>query len=314
MACYHPIKGWKSKSVSSTGRRQIVFNPSLAYKDMPATIACGQCIGCRLERSRQWAMRCVHEAQLHDRNVFITLTYNDLHLPRDNSLNLDHFQRFMKRLRFHFSGRIIRFFHCGEYGEKYGRPHYHAIIFNLDFEDKKLWSISNGQKLYTSPTLDKLWSDPDSGQPLGFATIGEVTFESAAYVARYVMKKVTGPMAENHYSRLDENTGECYQIKPEYTTMSRRPGIGKGWYDKYKTDVYPSDFVVMRGDKKFKPPRFYDGLYEREYPSDMDKLKAKRARNAHSRLDDNTPERLNVRERVKLAQISKLKRTIDEEN
>ena len=162
--------------------------------------------------------------------------------------------------------------------------------------------------------LEKLWSDPETGEPLGFATIGEVTFESAAYVARYIMKKMTGPMAADHYSRLDETTGEIYQLKPEYTTMSRRPGIGKVWFDKYKSDVYPSDFVVMRGDKKFKPPRFYDGLYEREYPSDMDKIKAKRARNAHSRLDDNTPERLNVRERVKLAQISKLKRTIDEEN
>lgn len=292
--------------MSSTGRRQIVFNPKLAMVDMPATIACGQCRGCRLERSRQWAMRCVHEASLHARNSFITLTYNDLCLPHDRSLNLDHFQRFMKRLRFKY-GKNIRFFHCGEYGEKFGRPHYHAIIFNLDFEDKTLWKINNGQRLYTSQELSDLW-------PLGFATIGEVTFESAAYVARYVMKKITGPMAEDHYSRLDESTGEIISLKPEYTTMSRRPGIGKGWYDKYKTDVYPSDMVVMRGDKKMKPPRFYDGLYEREYPSDMDALKAKRARSAFKQRDNNTPERLQVRERVFDARISKLIRPLNEES
>lgn len=299
--------------MASTGRRQIVFNPKLALVDMPMTIACGQCKGCRLERSRQWAMRCVHEAQLHEKNSFLTLTYNDEHLPADRSLNLDHFQKFMKRLRKRF-GANIRFFHCGEYGDQYGRPHYHAIIFNLDFEDKKLWKIVNGQRLYTSETLERLWTDPETNLPMGFATIGEVTFESAAYVARYVMKKITGPMAENHYSRLDETTGEIIQLKPEYTTMSRRPGIGKGWYDRFKSDVYPHDIVVMRGDKKMKPPRFYDGLYEREYPSDFEKLKAKRAREMHKHMDNNTPERLEVRERVLEARLTKLKRTVDEEN
>lgn len=305
MVCYHPIKGWKSKALSANGKRQIVFNPSQAYRDMPATIACGQCIGCRLERSRQWAIRCIHEASQYDNNCFITLTYNDLHLPRDLSLNLDHFQRFMKRLRFKY-GANIRFFHCGEYGEKYGRPHYHACLFNFDFKDKTLWTINNGHRLYVSEELNALW-------PYGFATIGEVTFESAAYVARYIMKKMTGPMAADHYSRLDETTGEIYQLKPEYTTMSRRPGIGKVWFDKYKSDVYPHDYVVLKG-KKMRPPRFYDTLFEREYPSDMDKLKASRVREGKKNVDEQTPERLNTREEVKLLQIKNLKRNVDNEN
>ena len=131
MPCFCPLEGWRSKDRSSTGKRKIVFNPRDALRDMPVTVPCGQCIGCRLERSRQWAVRCIHEASLHEDNCFITLTYDDAHLPTDLSLNVSHFQKFMKRLRKRF-GEGIRFFHCGEYGENFGRPHYHACLFTSD--------------------------------------------------------------------------------------------------------------------------------------------------------------------------------------
>ena len=172
-----------------------------------STVACGQCVGCRLERSRQWAIRCVHESQMHEQNCFITLTYSDEFLPENGSLQLKHFQDFMKRLRFHVGGGI-RFFHCGEYGEENGRPHHHAIIFNHDFADKKVWKTNNGVVLYRSKILEELW-------PYGFATVGCVSFESAAYVARYITKKVNGDMADSHYLGRE----------PEYITMSRRPGV-----------------------------------------------------------------------------------------
>lgn len=153
-------------------------------KAFSLSLPCGQCIGCRLEYSRQWAIRCMHESTLHDQSCFITLTYSDDNLPEHGTLILRDFQLFMKRLRFEFSNVKIRFYHCGEYGEKFGRPHYHALLFGIDFEaDRTLYSQSKqGSKLYVSDTLNKLWNK-------GFATIGNITFESAAYVARYVVKK-----------------------------------------------------------------------------------------------------------------------------
>ena len=157
--------------------------------------------------------------------------------------------------------------------------------------------------MYVSEILDSLWG-------LGFCTIGDVTFDSAAYVARYVMKKVTGDAADEHYSRVDPETGEIYKIKPEYTTMSRRPGIAHGWYEKYKDDVFPNDMVVLNGHK-MKPPRYYDGLYEIDDVDAFEALKSQRKRDALKFVDNNTPERLAIREQVKLAQIKKLERPLD---
>lgn len=189
MACYSPVTGYRAKQPNPiTKKRSVVFNTRDGVQDETVTFACGQCIGCRLERSRQWAIRCVHEASQHERNCFVTLTYDDKHLPADRSLKLRHFQNFMKKLRKKY-GAGIRFFHCGEYGEKFRRPHYHALIFNHDFDDKILWSKNRGSPLYISESLDSLWE-------FGFATIGDVTFESAAYVARYITKKVNGELAK----------------------------------------------------------------------------------------------------------------------
>ena len=304
MPCYHPLTAYRGRRTSS-GKSEILFDKSQALKvgsGLLIQLPCGQCVGYRLERSRQWAMRCHHEASLYQDNCFITLTYSDEHLPSDKSLHVDHFQKFMKRLRKRF-GEGVRYYHCGEYGEKYMRPHYHACLFNFDFPDKKIWKENNGNRLYISESLSELW-------PFGFVTIGDVTFESAAYVARYIMKKVNGDLAESHYERVDWDTGEVYHLKPEYTTMSRRPGIGSNWFAKFKDDIFPQDYVVING-KKLKPPRFYDRCYELEYPSDFDTIKKKRVKNAKKHLDNNTPDRLNVREQVQLARLKRLPRSLD---
>jgi hypothetical protein len=306
MPCYKPMEGFRSRDVTKNGKHKITFSRKNALADgiSPMLLPCGQCVGCRLERSRQWAVRCMHEASLYDNNCFITLTFSDQYLPSDMSLDVREFQLFMKRLRKRF-GEGIRFYHCGEYGEVYGRPHYHAILFNFDFEDKYVWSVNNGHRLYRSPSLEEVW-------PYGHSSIGTVTFESAAYVARYVMKKVTGDDAEEHYKWTDPNTGEVFDRKPEYTTMSRRPGIAKKWYDQFKDDVYPSDFVVVNG-KKVKPPKYYDYLYEHEYPSDLEKIKKGRKANAKKFADDNTRERLVVREKCQLAKLANLPRNLDKD-
>ena len=266
-------------------------------------VPCGQCIGCRLERSRQWAIRCMHEASLHPINCFITLTYSPEHedrlrialpdretgeiLGRGLNLNKRDFVLFMKRLRKKF-GEGIRFFHCGEYGELLSRPHHHAIIFNHDFADKKVWKQNNGVVLYRSAMLEELW-------PYGYSSIGAVTFESAAYVARYVTKKINGDMADSHYNGRE----------PEYVTMSRRPGIARGWYEKFKdTDVYAHDYVVMR-DMKLRPPKYYDKLYDLDNPAGFSVIKAKRELMAKESVD-NTPERLEVREAVQRSKYDRL--------
>jgi hypothetical protein len=299
MPCYHPLQGYRAR-----GGKHIVFNPKDGWIDQKVQVPCGQCIGCRLERSRQWAMRCMHEASLYEDNCFITLTYNNDHLPKDGSLHKEHFQKFMKRLRKKHQNKTIRFYHCGEYGEKFRRPHYHAILFNHDFGDKKLFKTEKEIRLYTSKELEELW-------PYGFNTIGDVTFESAAYTARYIMKKQTGKSAEKHYENVDIETGEIHKILPEYNTMSRRPGIGTEWFKKYNKDVYPKDFVTIRG-KKLKPPKFYDRMYEHQYPEDFEKIKDKRLELMNKNWKDNTPDRLRQKEIVKKAQLDKLKRNLEE--
>lgn len=308
MPCYHPLTAYRSKSINpETGKRSMVFNPRQAYQaDAPEKLPCGQCVGCRLERSRQWAIRCMHEAQMHNTNCFITLTFSPEALAaRENEWSLDvrDFQLFMKKLRKKY-GPKIRFYHCGEYGSKNKRPHYHACIFGFDFPDKKLWKITpTGHRLYISEALEKLW-------PHGFSTIGDVTFESAAYVARYIMKKVNGDAAETHYEWISDETGEIKNLKPEYTTMSRRPGIGRGWLDKYLSDVYPHDYVIVNG-KKCKPPKFYDGVLKTERPYEFDEVKEKRILNAGKHLDNNTPDRLKDREKVQLSRLTMLPRNLD---
>lgn len=304
MPCYSPLDAYKGKT-NGDGKVAISFKRSegLFGSFSRISLPCGQCVGCRLERSRQWAVRCMHEASLYEDNSFLTLTYNDEHLPANLSLDLGDFQDFMKRLRKSIAPKRVRFYHCGEYGENLGRPHYHALLFNHSFSDKKLFSSRSGNNVYTSDSLSKLW-------PLGFAVFGAVTFDSAAYVARYVMKKVTGDLADSHYGPL----------KPEYTTMSRRPGIGKGWFDKFKSDVFPLDRVVVNG-KETRPPRFYDSLLEREDRSTFLKIKVQReldgsghfvsdwlSDGSRVRVSDSSPRRLRVKEQVKLAQISSLKR------
>ena len=177
MPCYGPITAYYPKRAS--GDRRLVFKISDAETGIPIKIPCGKCVGCRLEQSRQWAVRCMHEKRLHKESCFVTLTYEKM--PPRNSLQLDDYQNFLKRLRHHVDGSL-RFFGCGEYGENTARPHYHLLLLNKDFADKKPLTSGNEYNLYTSQVLSKLW-------PHGHHSLGDVSFQSAAYVARYCVKK-----------------------------------------------------------------------------------------------------------------------------
>ena len=254
-----------------------------------------------MERARSWAVRCVHEAQLHERNAFITLTYDQEHVPATGSVDVRHWQLFAKRLRKRCGA--FRFFHCGEYGSENFRPHYHAILFGIDFsEDRTVFERKPEYTTWVSPTLDEVWGK-------GFSTIGSVSFQSACYVARYIMKKVGGPAAEEHYRRIDLATGEEYQVKPEYVTMSRRPGLGARWLEKYRDDVYPDDECIV-GGHKYRPPVFYDREVEKMDPAFMKGVRAARVKRALEFGEDQTPERLLVREKVSDARLSQLPRVI----
>lgn len=303
MPCYSPITGFYSKNLNANGKRNIVFNTREALDSNTINLPCGQCIGCKLSRSRQWAMRCMHESSLYEQNCFITLTYDNSYLPEGGTLVKKHFQDFMKRLRHHNPEQKIRYYYCGEYGSQNTRPHFHALLFNYDFNDKTHYTTRNDEKVFKSKHLQELW-------PFGISEIGAVTFESAAYVARYCTKKITGPAAFYHYTHFTPDGEITRDLLPEYNDMSRRPGIGKPWLEKYMTDVYPEDFVVIRG-KKLKPPKYYDTLLSKHDPFTMDEIKERRETTGKSQAKNSTPERMYVRETIHNAKANLLKRTYE---
>nr|QJB19448.1 MAG: replication initiator protein [Microvirus sp.] len=295
MPCFHPMPAVRM----SDGSVKFVSRNKSGVVDA-ISLPCGQCIGCRLERSRQWAMRCMHEASLHEQNAFITLTYDEASLPVGGSLIYSDFQKFMKRLRKR-CGKVS-FYVGGEYGEQLARPHFHACIFGYDFPDKVYFKkSSDGSKLYTSKLLDSLW-------PYGLCSTGDVSFASAAYIARYCVAKVNGDAAEAHY-RVITDDGEIIDRTPEFNHMSLKPAVGKRWLDKYMSDVYPRDYVVVNGVKS-KPPKYYDRIFEAQDEVRFDQLVAERELESALRMGDNSYSRLAVKETVVKARSSLLKRSL----
>lgn len=322
MACTNPIKGWRSREKNTkTGRRSIVFNSHHGYLDQEVLIPCGQCCGCRLDYSRQWAVRCVHEAQMHEKNCFITLTFNDENYPSDHSIHKEDLQKFFKRLRKNEDIQF-RYFASGEYGSKNSRPHYHSIIFGYDFPDRKAYaSTKNKDLLYTSEILKNSW-------PYGFHTIGDMSFQSAAYVSRYVMKKRKGKPEqvdkygksnEEYYMLTDPETGEIYSVEPEFCLMSRgsgqntdnplfKYGIGYSWLMKYMKDT-DKDFITINGNK-IGLPKYYDNIIAKNDDIGMQKRKNKRSKLIKE--EDQTTERLLARNKVIESKAKLLIRNLEE--
>lgn len=286
MGCNNPLVGFYSRDVNKSGLRSLVFSHSASHSGVAVRVPCGQCIGCRLERARQWAVRLMHEKRLHKESVFLTLTYDDDHCP--NGLVKRDFQLFMKRLRKSYDAPL-RYYACGEYGENTFRPHYHAIVFGLLLVDRGR-TTSDGY--YSSDLISKAW-------PFGQHTCGEVTFRSCAYVARYVCGKVTGSNSEAHYH------GRC----PEFALMSRRPGIGAGWFDKYGRETYLHDSVVIEG-REVRPPRFYDSLNDKVDSSRMVEVRRMRRRRAMLAMDDNTVDRRRVKEQLARLKLLRFERDV----
>lgn len=320
MTCYYPITAYKLHGrKTKKGKGVIVFKEQYingaSYEVIQ--LPCSRCIGCRIDKTRDWAIRCVNEASLYEYNCFVTLTYSDDYIDNKGSLVKADLQKFMKRLRERFVGlkgleknngqicgcqddKRIRFFACGEYGERFRRPHYHVLLFNFDFLDKYKWSNRNGKTLYRSNELERLWT-------YGYSAIGDVNFDTCAYCARYIFKKVNGKDAYLHYiQNVDVETGEVKYFQKEFTTMSRRPGIGRAWYEKFKKDLYKNDFQT-EGGQKYKPCSYYDKIYDLDNHKDMESIKKQRL-DAFRKKGDNNMSRLHVRAECKKAMYSKKER------
>lgn len=234
----------------------------------------------------------MHEASQYESNMFITLTYDDAHLPDQATLDYREYQLFMKRLRKRFPCKKIRFFAVGEYGDLRARPHFHACIFNLDLPDKKFFKKTpKGSLIYTSATLQKLW-------PFGYSTLCPLTYETAAYAARYCLKKVGGKASKSpDLETIDLETGEVSYRTPEFAHMSLKPGIGSAWLTKYQAEVWPFDRVIIKG-QELKPPRYYVRKLKETDPEAHEDLQAAREGRARKYAHDNTDERLLVKEEV----------------
>ena len=309
MPCYYPIDGWRSHSHNDNHKYPVVFDRKSAQQDQAVKLPCGRCIGCRLENARQWALRCEHELTLHNEGCFLTLTYNDENLPTDRSVRKEDWQSFLKKYRKAIYPKKIRFMACGEYGDNqepdkiacnFGRPHYHAIIFGHNFTDRVPFKKSaSGEQLYQSDELDRLWDK-------GYASIGEANRKSAGYVARYITKKIGGEEAEDHYQWVDLTTGEVTYVQPEFALHSKQPGLGHGWFMKYRSDL-EKGFLTVDG-KKVAIPKYYLRLMEKYDDAKHAELTTRRSQEMDHLDPDNTLDRLRVKEEVKKIRTKTLER------
>lgn len=305
MGCDFPLKAYLAGARTPAGKSILTFNPVKAINNSPMEIPCNNCMGCKLERSRQWSIRMMHEARFHEENCFLTLTYNEQSVPINFGLDLRHFQLFMKRLRKHVDQehhRKVRFFACGEYGDLNGRPHYHAVIFGYAPPDRVFLETSPaGEPVYRSAAIESLWQ-------LGNTSTQDVTHRSCAYVARYCTKKLktNDEFGMERYYRLSPVDGCMHSVRPEFAVMSRRPGIGTKFVDQFKSDFYPSGFLVVDGVRQ-APPRFYvSKLSEKE----QRRLKVQARRLGLKNKPHQTTERRLARAAVRDARIKKLQRNL----
>lgn len=303
MPCYYPLQGFESKTLTANGKRKIVFHRNAGLVDRPMSVPCGQCIGCRTDKARQWALRCTHEAKLHEKNCFVTLTFSDEFLPLDLSLRKKHLQDFFRAIRYEYGP--FRYLAAGEYSEA-NRPHYHILLFGINFDDDRKKHSTNkyGDSLYHSERLRKTcW-------PFGYNLIGALTYQTASYTARYVMKKILGKDAFEHpnYTRFSPSTGETWQVEREFMLMSRRPGLGSGWYDKFHKDAFPSDVLIADG-KKHPVPRYYLDKLKVSKPDTAKSVTIKRKKARKKAAPNNTSDRLAVREECQQAKLNQLIRS-----
>lgn len=331
MPCTAPIRGVRDRDGVVRLRRGVADARLFGTgKNPELELPCGRCLDCKIKRSGDWAVRAVHEASLHDRNCFLTLTFSDEGLALRELQNGTHpfdldvadWQGFAKRLRQELTRQQrrfekqmglpkqpvkgFRFFQVGEYGDEGNRPHYHALIFGQDFTGEgELWKDNKGNPKWRSSSVEKCW-------PYGFAELGELTPETINYVCRYVTKKLYGPKAIEALERIDSHTGEIVTVRPELATMSRGGrsklgGIGSRWIDQWLEDTFKDDSVIIKG-KRTAVPRYYTKRLEQKDKDLFEVIRQQREEKAKKRAAHNTPERRAVRAQVTKAKAALKKR------
>ncbi len=315
MPCYAPLKGYKELI---TGAWQ--FHKGNSAQKME--VACGQCFGCRVDHRLMWSIRIIHEAHMHRDhfgNSWATLTYRDPsaaneeqfkaghYIDRHYQLQPSHVSDFIRSLRRANKDHKIRYFYCGEYGDENERPHYHICLFNHSFDDQYLWKDDEGLYTYTSESLQKHW-------PWGFTTVAELSLRNAAYTAGYALKKITGKKGFDHYLRCDEH-GEAYWLLPEYIRMSTGrkfpAGLGAKFYEKYRSDIFPSDTSPIPGSGESQlVPRYYTNILAERDPAMLESIKNLRQKFITEHAEDFTPERLRDKYICARAKEARLKREL----
>lgn len=303
MSCYAPIQAYFGPK-SETGKRPVQFGLRGSFSGVRMMLPCGKCIGCKLEWSRRWAIRIMHESKMHRENAFVTLTYDNDHLPVVGTLVPKHLQDFHKRLHNRLldsRGYGIRYYGCGEYGDLSRRPHYHSILFGYDFADKLIYcENAKGDKIYRSALLNDIWGH-------GEAKIGAVTFESAAYVARYCLKKVDGVLREAGHYLVHDADGLVHERVPEFAHMSRRPGIGTSYFEKYGKEIMQHDTIIVSG-REVPSIRYYDLKIEKTDPKRLELIKRKRR--ASGVWSERSPDRRRTKERLTIATAKQKERKL----
>lgn len=304
MPCTSPLPAWRPKGAGGQPKIEKGGFANLAQRAASGDVEtfkldCGGCLSCRIAKQRDLAVRAYHETLLHgeEKSWFLTLTYADEFLPFDRGLNKRDLQLFLKRFR-KANGAGLKYMACGEYGD-FGtrRAHYHIALWGHEFKDRRRWKMTppkypGGPRywLYRSKTLEKAWTDPSSGRPIGHAWLGALTYSSAAYVAAYTTKKLTGSKSYWHYLRADAN-GDVGQVAPEFVTVSRGGRTGKGlgyeYYRRFYTDLFPKDFVVHpKTGRKLPVPKYYRRKLEQEFPDAAAPIKAARIAFAEQMQED----------------------------
>jgi len=302
------------------------LNGRLAFGESVLELPCGKCAQCRVARAQEWALRCHHEAQFHRHDdgspnaAFVTLTFENEGLAfrelkygtHPLSLSVRDWQLFAKRLRQHIARQHRRrekklglvpsdppkfkFFAVGEYGREKLRPHYHVLLFGWDFsEDRVQCTDEGGMSFFLSPTLEKLWG-------YGRTDIRPMTPETINYVCRYVVKKLTGEDANRFLQRIDPDTGDVITVAPEFAVMSRNPGIGARWFDRFKDDVYPDNFVILKG-RPTRVPRYYANRLKQQDPERAEAVADKAKEKAKKFLPEKITNRRKVKVKVTKARI-----------
>lgn len=279
MSCYRPLLAKFEGYEDGKPRYKILPCSGIPAEYPDINVPCGHCVGCRLDKSRQWADRMMLELDHSKTAIFVTLTYDPLNVPVACSLDdgsvlftLDKrdVQLFMKRLRKTFDGREIRFYLAGEYGSETHRPHYHAILFGLsldDFPDRKPVSKNSfGQFLYSSEKFYNIWK-------LGNVALAEVSWQTCAYVARYCVKKLGDDVSRETY--------ESFGVLPEFSLMSRKPGIGGFFHIDHpelisRSKQYFSDPNGVSPRTSCQTPKFVFDKLKLTDPDLYDKIKSQR--------------------------------------